>query len=141
MFTKEQLNSIKKSIESDLLIKKLRQRDRAMEMDVWLELYTKSFELELLEAELERKDNAFRWLVENGNPDGDYLGCPYHRFFDTNKRCPLWTQRINCVSDESSVEEWKEIVFGEDELYDDVDCSTHPEVCWKRAYELSKNRE
>lgn len=51
-----------------------------MMKDLGLELYKISFELELLEAELEKSKAAFRWLVENGNSNGDYLDCPYHRF-------------------------------------------------------------
>lgn len=112
-----------------------------MMKDLGLELYKMSFELELLEAELEKSKAAFRWLVENGNSNGDYLDCPYHRFFDTNKRCPLWTPRIVYVPDDAPLKEWKETVFGEDD-YDDVDCGTHPSLCWQRAYELSeKNYE
>ena len=111
-----------------------------MMKDLGLELYKMSFELELLEAELEKSKAAFRWLVENGNSNGDCLDCPYYRFFDTNNRCPLWTPRIDSVSDDAPLEKWKEIVFGEDG-YCDVDCGTHPSLCWQRAYELSKNME
>lgn len=112
-----------------------------MMADLGLELYKKSFELELLEAELERKNNAFRWLVENGGLDGESLGCPYHRFFDTNKKCPLWTQRIGFIPDDAPLEKWKELVFGEDDYCDDVDCGTHLTLCWRIAYELSQGLE
>lgn len=112
-----------------------------MMKDLGLELYMMSFELELMETELEKSKAAFRWLVENGGSNGESLGCPYHRFFDTNKKCPLWTPRIASVSDDAPLEEWKELVFGEDDYCDDIDCGTHPSLCWRTAYELSHGSE
>lgn len=81
-------------------------------------------------AEIEKRFHV-QWLIDSGDPSGDYLlPCPYHKHFDTSKRCPFWTPRMESVPDDASVDDWKDVVFG-DEGYgcDDVNCGTHPSVC------------